>query len=220
MDVQEFGGFLQNRRKELGMTQWELAEKIHVTDKAVSRWERGVGFPDIKLLEPLADALEISLTELIQCRILEQKQEESLREETEKIMQTQQQLSKQRKIMVALGQLLIIAAAFVLVHISHQKELPEGLRTAVYAIALLGTFFGSKALKFIGERMYLNSKPWGVWEKPYVWISWGLSTLAILLVRHARYQKTHLWMVIGCVLMCAGTVYLHYRKSREEEEEN
>ena len=67
MDVQQFGMFLQQRRKERNMTQQDLAEKLHVTDKAISRWERGVGFPDIKLLEPLAEALELTLTELLKC---------------------------------------------------------------------------------------------------------------------------------------------------------
>ena len=47
------------------MTQAELAEIIHVTDKAVSRWERGIGFPDINTLEPLADALGLSLSQLM-----------------------------------------------------------------------------------------------------------------------------------------------------------
>lgn len=65
MDAQKFSSFLQARRKELGLTQFQLAEKLHVTDKAVSRWERGVGLPDIHLLEPLAQALDLSLTELI-----------------------------------------------------------------------------------------------------------------------------------------------------------
>lgn len=46
------------------MTQAELAGKIHVTDKAISRWERGLGFPDIQTLEPLAQALGISVLEL------------------------------------------------------------------------------------------------------------------------------------------------------------
>ncbi len=66
MDAERFGAFIQARRKELGLKQSELAERIHVTDKAISRWERGVGFPDIKLLEPLADALEVSILELMQ----------------------------------------------------------------------------------------------------------------------------------------------------------
>ena len=65
MDAKKFGVFLVERRKELGLTQAQLAERIHVTDKAVSRWERGIGLPDIQLLEPLAEALEVSVLELI-----------------------------------------------------------------------------------------------------------------------------------------------------------
>lgn len=65
MDAQKFGAFLQAQRKALHLTQSQLAEQLHVTDKAVSRWERGVGLPDINLLEPLAEALDLSLTELI-----------------------------------------------------------------------------------------------------------------------------------------------------------
>lgn len=71
MDVQKFGSFLQSQRRTLGMTQQQLAETLHVTDKAVSRWERGVGLPDINLLEPLADALDLSLTELIRSEKME-----------------------------------------------------------------------------------------------------------------------------------------------------
>lgn len=71
MDAQKFSAFLQARRKSLNLTQAALAEKLHVTDKAVSRWERGVGLPDINLLEPLAEALQISLTELIRSEKME-----------------------------------------------------------------------------------------------------------------------------------------------------
>lgn len=42
MDAKKFGSFIQTRRKELGMTQSQLAQKLDVTDKAISRWERGV----------------------------------------------------------------------------------------------------------------------------------------------------------------------------------
>lgn len=68
MDAKQLGTFIADRRKELGMTQNLLAEKLHVTDKAVSRWERGVGLPDINIFETLAQALEVSLVELMQAQ--------------------------------------------------------------------------------------------------------------------------------------------------------
>ena len=65
MEAKKFGQFIAGIRKEKKMTQAELAGKIHVTDKAISRWERGLGFPDIQTLEPLAQALGISVLELM-----------------------------------------------------------------------------------------------------------------------------------------------------------
>lgn len=65
MDANKFGCFVAERRKELKMTQKDLAAKIQVTDKAVSKWERGLGFPDINTIEDLADALDVSIMELM-----------------------------------------------------------------------------------------------------------------------------------------------------------
>ena len=67
MDAKMFGAFLAQVRRAQGLTQAELAEQLHVTDKAVSRWERGVGLPDINTLEPLADAPGLSLADLMHC---------------------------------------------------------------------------------------------------------------------------------------------------------
>lgn len=68
MDAKVFGQFLAEVRKANNITQVELAKKLNVTDKAVSRWERGLGFPDINTLEPLADALGVSVLELMQSK--------------------------------------------------------------------------------------------------------------------------------------------------------
>ncbi len=65
MDAKAFGSFLAETRKSRGLTQSALAEQLHVTDKAVSRWERGLGFPDINTLEPLAEALGLTLSQLM-----------------------------------------------------------------------------------------------------------------------------------------------------------
>lgn len=67
MEAKELGAFIAGIRKEKQITQAELAKRLHVTDKAVSRWEQGVGYPDINTLEPLADALGVTLTELMKC---------------------------------------------------------------------------------------------------------------------------------------------------------
>ena len=74
MDAKKFGQFIQTLRREQDMTQTQLGEKLGVTDKAVSRWERGVGFPDISLLEPLAQTLEVSVVELIRSERMEEKE--------------------------------------------------------------------------------------------------------------------------------------------------
>lgn len=65
IDNEKFGAFLARLRKEKGMTQKELAEKLFVSDKAVSKWERGLSLPDIALLQPMAEVLGASVTELL-----------------------------------------------------------------------------------------------------------------------------------------------------------
>ncbi len=72
MDNIKFGRFIRESRQAKGMTQKQLAELIHVSDKAVSKWENGAGFPDIKILEPLAECLGVSLLELMQGERMEE----------------------------------------------------------------------------------------------------------------------------------------------------
>lgn len=68
MNKEIFGTFIKEIRKEKGLTQQGLADKLHVTDKAVSKWERGLCYPDLTLMETLAEALDISVTELMTCK--------------------------------------------------------------------------------------------------------------------------------------------------------
>ena len=65
MDKNATGRFIAELRKQKGFTQKELAEKLMVTDKAISRWETGKGLPDTSLLKPLGDVLGVSVTELL-----------------------------------------------------------------------------------------------------------------------------------------------------------
>jgi len=65
MDSSKTGRLIAEARKTKTMTQRQLAEALHVSDRAVSKWERGAGFPDVGLVEPLADALGLTVTELL-----------------------------------------------------------------------------------------------------------------------------------------------------------
>ena len=65
IDREAFGAFLVRLRKEKELTQKELAEQLYVSDKAVSKWERGLSLPDISLLTPLAECLGVTVTELL-----------------------------------------------------------------------------------------------------------------------------------------------------------
>lgn len=72
MDTKTTGAFISARRKELSLNQKQLAEKLGVTDKAVSKWETGRSAPDIALLEPLAKELGVSVVEILQGEKIEE----------------------------------------------------------------------------------------------------------------------------------------------------
>lgn len=65
MNQVKLGRFIRELRTELNMTQQELADKIEVSDKTISKWENGRGMPDISLLIPLSNALNVSVLELL-----------------------------------------------------------------------------------------------------------------------------------------------------------
>lgn len=65
MDAGKTGELIAQARKEKNMTQKQLAQALHISDRTVSKWERGAGFPDVSLLEPLADALGLTVAGLL-----------------------------------------------------------------------------------------------------------------------------------------------------------
>ena len=65
MDTKKTGLLIAQLRKERGLTQKQLADCLHISDRTISKWERGAGFPDVTLLGPLADALDVSVVNLL-----------------------------------------------------------------------------------------------------------------------------------------------------------
>lgn len=74
MDNTKIGAFIKQLRKEKNLTQKELATKLNITDRAISKWERGLGCPDISLLEQLATELDVTILELLKGEHLSNKQ--------------------------------------------------------------------------------------------------------------------------------------------------
>lgn len=93
MDRKKTGGLIAAIRKEKGWTQEQLGEKVYVTGKAVSKWERGDSAPGVDLLEPLARVLGITVTELLAG---ERVQREDLNEKAQQLALTM--LRRERKL--------------------------------------------------------------------------------------------------------------------------
>ena len=74
LDKQQLGAFIAENRKRQGLTQQQLAQILHITDKAVSKWERGLSYPDVTLLQPLAAAFGVRVDDLLTCRAAEKEE--------------------------------------------------------------------------------------------------------------------------------------------------
>lgn len=66
-----FSSFIAELRKEQGLTQKELADRVGVSDKAVSKWENGKNYPDIEIMQSLGEIFKVSVSELLQGERLE-----------------------------------------------------------------------------------------------------------------------------------------------------
>lgn len=134
MNKERFGTFIAENRKEMGLTQAQLAEKLHVTDKAVSKWERGLSYPDVTLLEPLAGIFGISIDALLRCQSFEDDREEHKMEEQNESIQTVVEISREnqkgerrqwlRAVIVMAVTLALIVILFVVQNYLFEKNNP------------------------------------------------------------------------------------------------
>ena len=100
MDNQKFGKFIKELRKKSNMTQKELGEKLNVTDKAVSKWERGLSFPDITIINSLAETFGITSSEILNAELGKKEEidiEKAIQEAVENIMKEKEKRQEKRK---------------------------------------------------------------------------------------------------------------------------
>lgn len=115
MNQVKIGRFIAELRKEKNMTQKELAEKLKITDRAVSKWENGRGMPELSLIKPLSEALDISINELLSGeKIAKEEYQEKFEENIiNTINYTGKRIGKAKIAIIALACLLMVTAALL-----------------------------------------------------------------------------------------------------------
>lgn len=172
MNTIEFGRFIAQQRKAVGLTQKELAERLLVTDKAVSRWENGHGYPDIETLENLSKALEVSLVEL-----MHSKKNESdtitIQEASESISSTISINAAERFSERRMTLILFVASLLFVILISALREFPYGLFISI----IIGTIYLWGAVILLIDAAKRR-------KRKYIFfaIMLGIVSLAILLI--------------------------------------
>lgn len=133
MDLIKIGKYIAEKRKRLGMTQKQLAEKIGMSDKSVSKWERGICLPDVSVYMELCDILGIRINEFLAGEDIS---EENIRKKSEDnlIQVTKDSAHKQKNLKRMIAVLIIItilAGASLGVVIYHNLSQPQNYITAV-----------------------------------------------------------------------------------------
>lgn len=116
MNKQKIGDFIKKKRKEKGLTQKELAEKLEITDRAISKWERGINCPDISLLKDLCKILETDINELLSGKELDKVSKEDSEDILVETVRTYTNIEKKKnKKLLIFTILLLIFYVFLVI---------------------------------------------------------------------------------------------------------
>ena len=134
MDQIRTGKFIADARKEKGLTQRQLADRLMISDKTVSKWECGNGLPEVALMLPLCEILGVSVNELLSGERLS---DSDYRKKTEDnmmdLMKEREQNKKKVWLQVAIA-VIVLLSAFALIIIAGLAEIPVWLRWTLIGI--------------------------------------------------------------------------------------
>lgn len=142
MDQVKTGKFIAGERKRKSLTQKQLAERLGISDKAVSKWERGNGFPEVSLLLPLCGELEITVNELLAGERVSEEDYKKKAEENMIDLVREAQESKKKIVLAALVALLALAGSMPLFFISSYIDMETWQRGLLIGIGLFVLLLG------------------------------------------------------------------------------
>jgi len=142
MDQIKTGQFIAAERKRKGYTQKQLAETLNISDKTISKWERGGGFPEVSLLLPLCGELGVTVNELLSGERVSPEDYQKKAEENMMNLVKEAQENRKKIILSALVALLALAAALPLVIVAGALEMETWLRCLLIGIGLVVVVLG------------------------------------------------------------------------------
>lgn len=160
MDQIKIGKFIADTRKERNMTQQQLANALSISNKTVSKWECGKGLPEVSLMLPLCEILQISVNDLLTgARVAEADYQKRAEENMMNLMQENQENKKRMALSIICGVITIIAVCSLTL-IAAYIEMPTVARIAIIAFAIATAVVG------IGAAAVLEIKA-GYFECPH-----------------------------------------------------
>ncbi len=141
MDQIKIGKFIAESRKKVGFTQAELAEKLSITDRAVSKWETGKSLPDSSIMLELCKELKISVNELLSGEAIQMEKYDENVEKTMLELVKQKEEADKRLLMLELVMGTIVVIAFVFwVMVASFIDVPESTRLMMIIPAMIFIF--------------------------------------------------------------------------------
>ena len=160
MDQIKIGKFIVECRKKNKLTQMQLAEKLNITDRAISKWENGRSLPDSSIMLELCNELKISVNELLSGEAIDMKEYDKKSEELLLELAKQDEL-KNKKLMTSMWTILITSAIFYIgILLLAVNTLEEGilLGTIICVSTIIFVIAGFIALKFEVDAGYYECK--------------------------------------------------------------
>ena len=160
MDQIKIGKFIAECRKKNNLTQMQLAEKLNITDRAISKWENGKAMPDSSIMLDLCNELKISVNELLSGEMIEMKEYDKKTEEL-LIKLAKQDEIKNKKLMTSMWTILITSSIFyIAILLLSVYTLKEGvlLGTIICVSTIIFLIAGFIALKFEVDAGYYECK--------------------------------------------------------------
>ncbi len=140
MDQKQIGKFIAERRRAQNLTQRQLADALSISDKTISKWECGNGLPEVSLMLPLCEKLDINVNELLSGECLSETQYFEKAENNMLDLMKDRTSAKTKVIVTAVSTTITILSVLALIFIVGFVEMPVGVRILQVVLAMMILF--------------------------------------------------------------------------------